>query len=537
MREEDATPDQGLKKTTRRKRYFPKTRTGCLTCRVRRVKCDEAKPDCQRCTSTGRKCDGYFDNAVVSPRSDTSACPPQAALSSDPESSTLEKKTFEWFRYQTVPILAGHFPDETYNRTALQLYFSEPAVRFTISAFGALHQEIYSTRKARNAGVSSNLRTRLPAQQYARALREVQSLLALQDVPLEVVLVCSALLVQFEGLQQDFVPAMLHAEKALSLLAAARPGRIEEGLLRTMMRFDAQSAMHVGRRAPQLATHAAHLDRELPPALRSAVEARFLVTTWSSRLYAFSQAVADRYVLEPGGVALEHLAQAQQLEQTFTRLDALLAAFLATHAPTLPIREQHGLLVLQTRAKILRVFAATALTSEATLFDAHLPAFRAVLALCTRLLTDPRADRRLFVIHADEGLLYPLYVLSTYCRDGRVRHAAFDLLRTLPTGSGFRIWHADIVIRTAKVIMEYEEDGREGLKCEDVPEWRRVHHARFDDWDLSAWQSGVGGPLRVRPNGMDGEWMDLRMLLDGAGGSTTEEVEMLHSPLNRGMLA
>src|SRR5436190_22051754 len=30
-----------------------------LKLRIRRVKCDEAKPWCMRCMGTGRKCDGY----------------------------------------------------------------------------------------------------------------------------------------------------------------------------------------------------------------------------------------------------------------------------------------------------------------------------------------------------------------------------------------------------------------------------------------------------------------------------------------------
>ncbi|KAK1979720.1 hypothetical protein LZ30DRAFT_630629, partial [Colletotrichum cereale] len=42
----------------------PKVRTGCLTCKSRKVKCDEAKPACARCTGTGRRCEGY---AVVVP--------------------------------------------------------------------------------------------------------------------------------------------------------------------------------------------------------------------------------------------------------------------------------------------------------------------------------------------------------------------------------------------------------------------------------------------------------------------------------------
>lgn len=38
---------------------------------VRRVKCDEARPSCLRCASTGRKCDGYASLAAAT----SSICP------------------------------------------------------------------------------------------------------------------------------------------------------------------------------------------------------------------------------------------------------------------------------------------------------------------------------------------------------------------------------------------------------------------------------------------------------------------------------
>ncbi|KAL4898350.1 hypothetical protein BDV59DRAFT_166689 [Aspergillus ambiguus] len=38
--------------------------TGCYVCRKRKVKCDGAKPACQRCTQYGRQCTGYPDNFV-----------------------------------------------------------------------------------------------------------------------------------------------------------------------------------------------------------------------------------------------------------------------------------------------------------------------------------------------------------------------------------------------------------------------------------------------------------------------------------------
>lgn len=75
------------KPDARKRAYKPKSNSGCITCkyvgtsdtplkvslfsdisvRVRRIKCDELKPHCRRCTSTGRKCDGYASQ-VLNPR-------------------------------------------------------------------------------------------------------------------------------------------------------------------------------------------------------------------------------------------------------------------------------------------------------------------------------------------------------------------------------------------------------------------------------------------------------------------------------------
>ncbi|KAF1958556.1 hypothetical protein CC80DRAFT_14520 [Byssothecium circinans] len=80
----------------RQRRRAPKTRSGCITCKIRRVKCDEAKPYCVKCTSTGRNCDGYIqdvDNRVAALAKCTSPHhPPDAcalSLFNDRERETL----------------------------------------------------------------------------------------------------------------------------------------------------------------------------------------------------------------------------------------------------------------------------------------------------------------------------------------------------------------------------------------------------------------------------------------------------------------
>lgn len=45
--------------TNRKKKFHHKTRSGCTTCRQRRVKCDETKPQCLKCQKVGQICRGY----------------------------------------------------------------------------------------------------------------------------------------------------------------------------------------------------------------------------------------------------------------------------------------------------------------------------------------------------------------------------------------------------------------------------------------------------------------------------------------------
>ncbi|KAJ9104237.1 hypothetical protein QFC19_004054 [Naganishia cerealis] len=42
--------------TAARKTKYTRSRTGCLACRVKRVKCDEARPECKRCIGAKREC-------------------------------------------------------------------------------------------------------------------------------------------------------------------------------------------------------------------------------------------------------------------------------------------------------------------------------------------------------------------------------------------------------------------------------------------------------------------------------------------------
>lgn len=61
----DSQPGSG-QSGLRNRRSHRKSRTGCRTCKGRRVKCDETKPQCRRCQTYGIACD--FISATVDRR-------------------------------------------------------------------------------------------------------------------------------------------------------------------------------------------------------------------------------------------------------------------------------------------------------------------------------------------------------------------------------------------------------------------------------------------------------------------------------------
>jgi hypothetical protein len=46
--------------------FSNRTKTGCQTCRKRKKKCDEAKPECQNCRRGGFVCEGYTSKTTWS---------------------------------------------------------------------------------------------------------------------------------------------------------------------------------------------------------------------------------------------------------------------------------------------------------------------------------------------------------------------------------------------------------------------------------------------------------------------------------------
>jgi hypothetical protein len=76
----------------RHKRYAPKVRTGCLTCKKRRVKCDETKPKCLKCLNSDYQCNGYAPPKAWVFESSVKGTPPKEETISPSTTSEDEEK-------------------------------------------------------------------------------------------------------------------------------------------------------------------------------------------------------------------------------------------------------------------------------------------------------------------------------------------------------------------------------------------------------------------------------------------------------------
>lgn len=84
-----------------------RVKTGCLTCRQRRVKCDEKKPTCDRCQAANVYCDGYDSQRHVESR--TQSLADDSVLAKPASSPSKYHSAFIKYRADGLPLVG--WPD------------------------------------------------------------------------------------------------------------------------------------------------------------------------------------------------------------------------------------------------------------------------------------------------------------------------------------------------------------------------------------------------------------------------------------------
>ncbi|KAG5757500.1 hypothetical protein H9Q72_014359 [Fusarium xylarioides] len=225
---ENSTKSHGTKRT---RTNVKQSKFGCLTCKKRRVKCDEAKPSCRRCLFSKVSCLGYPIGAPPGP----SLRAEEAALLSIRSPPRSPASSLDRYVYLTCTVLSqgprrakSEAEISFWTYAVPQMIHSIPAVQAAAAAFGASYDE-HMLRSREGLATTRH---------YHQALRLVQTQFSdFRNGTLPCMVAC--LLMAFtETLQQRSDRGYMHLQGALAVMAArgnsGAKSRVDDGGLATL---------------------------------------------------------------------------------------------------------------------------------------------------------------------------------------------------------------------------------------------------------------------------------------------------------------
>ncbi|KAJ5259439.1 Protein of unknown function DUF3468 [Penicillium angulare] len=199
----------------------PKSKTGCDTCksvflnnstsfsthkstRARRVRCGEEKPQCLRCSSTGRQCSYSLNSTPTRNLKKTESPQQQIALYS--HQGSRERRAFEYYFYKAGPALSGVLDLAFWRGSVLQICRMEPAIWDAIISLSSLYErppiyEVSPFRLISNPAEVEHSYHREALVWYSRSLAVVQQRIDRGDADLTVCLISCILFIAIELLQ------------------------------------------------------------------------------------------------------------------------------------------------------------------------------------------------------------------------------------------------------------------------------------------------------------------------------------------------
>ncbi|KAL2065882.1 hypothetical protein VTL71DRAFT_3552 [Oculimacula yallundae] len=427
----------------------PKVKTGCLTCKIRRVKCDEGKPHCERCFKAGLTCDGYkqitktvarsrqrpiiLPKKVAIPRTSSAVTSIRTFYSGVGFEDPLDGQCFRIFLEETSSEVSGTFPSTLWGRLIPQISELEPFVRHAVLAIGALGKESrYSSQKSSLGTFTRGSDYHFALQHYDKSLRGMREAIAAGQHDLRKALIACLLVFCFEGMLGNQAAAAIHAQRGLMLLHHWTAGNnpsgtplktekiwrdrlFEEDLLEAFNALDSQVLLFIDTREKavhgQIKTRQNSMIQNMPGTFKSLSLSRQFWQLIMNRNYHFCKSIQHTDIEElkekrkdsewEGSVDMKHtellLSDAQSgpwhLREEHLRyrgdIFRWLAAFETLYEQILAgenEREKACARILQVQARASNIMlAGTFFTTECE-YDIFLPEFNDIVILSRSIL-------------------------------------------------------------------------------------------------------------------------------------------------------
>ncbi|KKY27451.1 putative transcription factor cys6 [Phaeomoniella chlamydospora] len=388
-----------------------RTKTGCLTCRVRRVKCDETKPICIRCTKTGRHCDGY-SSVPISRRELIARQFP------DDNFTAFERKCFELFRLRTAK--AGW-------ELILQLSHLEPSIRHGILALGALHHEC-------DIDTTSSLKAYDKAIQHTRSLQDPSKILA-----------ACVIFTSYENITGHYATASMHLRNGLAI---ANETKSADELREILHRFDFQAMTLADADNPYPWVKPKMLKLKIPYSFGTIKDARILMI----EIQRWAMSIMKAY--QDNDRSREMAAARDACQQLLHDWKVAFDRSKSEH--WIPMPKLYWMLAM--------LVIGPGCEDNETAWDLHLDLLEGILNAAAPLA-------RISGFSLELGTTVPLFTVATKCRDPLLRRRSIMLLRN-PRQEG--LWYSPAASKVAERIMQIEEGSGNVKEARDISEAARV---------------------------------------------------------------
>ncbi|PYH92671.1 hypothetical protein BO71DRAFT_400360 [Aspergillus ellipticus CBS 707.79] len=507
--------------------YSGRSKTRCLTCK--RVKCDETKPSCLRCTSTGRKCDGYESKT---PPSFTRASPPLPSLALSTLTNTgseRELRSFQFFYARTVPSLAGYCGSEFWSRLVLQVSQHEKPVWHALVALGALHENFENMpflSLTRDGGDTFAMREYLSAIRALLGPMEASSFDsgcatggASGMLTVDVCLISCILFVCYEILSNHYVAALGHIRSGIKILEAVYydpgTGMYRHPFLRpsTTSTLEIENLRNIFLRLHGQAWALTRADIDNPSmsviqlnaAFPTQVPLHFSTLAEARDLYEYHTCMMRCEYNNLLGTATESdlYTFGQRCVSLFQAWSNTLDQFENVRGPILTTKDRIGLKILQVhrceQAMLLEQHLSG--VGDSSRWDRYNAMFQEITSLSASVVEmsaihdSTSASRFKPNFSLDMGIIGPLYNVATLCRDPVIRRRAVGILRGASRQEG--VFNSHICAVAAEKVIALEESiaaegGSESAaagrrlsitRCSEVPDNARFSYA-YPEFDI-----------------------------------------------------
>ncbi|KAI4104459.1 MAG: hypothetical protein LQ345_007268 [Seirophora villosa] len=452
-------------------------KTGCVTCnRIRHIKCDETKPECKKCTNTGRQCDGYAPK-IGSPAGATrqqdltywsAACDDSTLSLVAPtywNGTVDEFRGFDYFRIQTSDDLAYSL-NSSMDELVLQTSHHHDAIRHAAIALGSLGETIRINSLFPGCGENALFWERhdFARGQYYKAIRILQNDIGRDDLEsVNYALISCFLFVVFEFLQGNDQSAVAHLQSGLKILRqqnnlpgsnnhAINPHPIQVEIARIFRTLDSQATMWLDLRTFTPMRHIpvdSPMSQEMvPESFDTLDEASDELSGLVSRVYSFRRDTSEHDSAPtrahvPASIHLEREALLDELDVHRRRLGNYLAR--RQSMAQRPEEDPHRITLLRINRKVATLMLATTTTTclEEEPYESPLPRadesqphFLQIVTLAALILRPETSEARRRMSMMRRGLYYAGGSTDPICTDAakpssRRRHVFAGLIQPL----------------------------------------------------------------------------------------------------------